>query len=143
MSSPNTAAMLSLAESIADGSSVDWAAAEANAGVAEQAVIRQLRVLSSLAGLHRSMPLEPAGGVPAATLARRGGTAPAIGSWAHLTLIERLGGGTSGEVYRAWDGQLEREVALKLLRVDDSGGDLSESRIAREGRCSRASGTQT
>ncbi len=133
MSAPNAAALLPLAESIADGALVDWDAAEAAASDHDQAVIRQLRVLSNLAGLHRSLPSEP-GAVPAALLAQRAGAAPAIGSWAHLTLIERLGGGTSGEVYRAWDRHLEREVALKLLRADESIDDLRASRIAMEGR---------
>ena len=49
-------------------------------------------------------------------------------------MIERLGGGTFGEVYRAWDRQLEREVALKLLRVDEATDDPLTSRIATEGR---------
>jgi TolB-like protein/Tfp pilus assembly protein PilF len=130
---PDAAALLALAESVADGSAIDWTSAEARASAEERAVIRELRILSDLAGLHRSLPAVP-GGVPAAMLARRTGAAPAIGSWAHLTLIERLGGGTSGDVYRAWDRHLEREVALKLLRGDASVEDLAESRIAREGR---------
>src|SRR5262249_30846259 len=85
------------------------------------------------AGLHRSLPSESTGG-PGGSFVRRDSASPAIGTWAHLTLLERLGGGTFGDVYRAWDRHLEREVALKLLRVDESSDDLSESRIAREGR---------
>jgi len=41
--------------------------------------------------------------------------------WGPFTLLERLGSGRSGEVWRAWDGSLEREVAVKFLlpRSDD------------------------
>ena len=133
MSRSDTAALLPLAESIADGAPVDWDAVEADASRDEQAVIRQLRILSNLAGLHRSQPSDPQG-APSPSAARRSAAAPAIGSWAHLALIERLGGGTFGDVYRAWDRQLEREVALKLLRADESMDDLRASRIAAEGR---------
>src|SRR5687767_6016729 len=41
--------------------------------------------------------------------------------WGPLRLIERIGAGTFGEVYRAWDEQLDREVALKLFAGDDPG----------------------
>jgi serine/threonine-protein kinase len=38
--------------------------------------------------------------------------------WSHLRLVERIGQGAFGEVYRAWDTRLDREVALKLLPAD-------------------------
>jgi eukaryotic-like serine/threonine-protein kinase len=133
MSRPEAAALLSLAESIADGAPIDWQAAEAGASERDRVLIGQLRVLSDLAGLHRSLPAV-AGEPRRAAAERQTLAAPAIGSWAHLALIERLGGGTSGDVYRAWDRHLERDVALKLLRADESTDDLHASRIAREGR---------
>src|SRR3982751_3527954 len=131
MSRSDAGALLALAESIADGSEINWEAAEAGATPEERVVIRQLRILSNLAGLHRSMPMPID---PTTSIARKTAAAPAIGSWAHLALIERLGGGTFGEVYRAWDRHLEREVALKLLRAERADDDLNTSRIANEGR---------
>jgi eukaryotic-like serine/threonine-protein kinase len=127
------AAMLSLAESIADGQPIDWAEVEARAGAQDESIVRQLRVISELAGLHRSLStlsMPP----PDAARSRQVSAAPAIGSWGHLTLIERLGGGSSGDVYRAWDRHLERDVALKLLRINDSVADLDTSRITHEAR---------
>lgn len=37
------------------------------------------------------------------------------GSWGPFNLIQKVGEGSFGQVYRAFDTQLEREVALKLL----------------------------
>jgi serine/threonine-protein kinase len=37
--------------------------------------------------------------------------------WGRLELLERIGAGTFGEVYRAFDTKLHREVAVKLLHL--------------------------
>ncbi|MEE4330151.1 MAG: serine/threonine-protein kinase, partial [Wenzhouxiangella sp.] len=38
--------------------------------------------------------------------------------WGHLQVLESIGQGSFGEVYRAYDRALDREVALKLLKTD-------------------------
>ena len=35
--------------------------------------------------------------------------------WGHLQLLAKVGSGSFGTVYRAWDTVLHRQVALKLL----------------------------
>jgi tetratricopeptide (TPR) repeat protein len=41
-------------------------------------------------------------------------------SWGHLQALDRIGEGSFGEVFRAYDGILDRDVALKLLKPDQS-----------------------
>jgi serine/threonine protein kinase/Flp pilus assembly protein TadD len=47
--------------------------------------------------------------------AEQGRPPATVGTWGSLKLIKRVGQGSFGEVYRAFDTTLEREVALKLL----------------------------
>jgi serine/threonine-protein kinase len=47
-------------------------------------------------------------------------------SWGPFKLLARVGHGGFGEVYRAWDPTLEREVALKLLLPGSSGAGQSD-----------------
>jgi TolB-like protein/Tfp pilus assembly protein PilF len=125
-------ALLAIAESVADGRAVDWAAVEAAATPDDRSVVRQLRVLAELSTLHRTLIDDPMPrSAPGPALVE---TAPAIGRWAHLDLLARIGGGSFGEVYRAWDRHLQRQVALKLLRTVERGADPFASRIVEEGR---------
>src|SRR2546428_526445 len=48
--------LLPLAESVADGSAIDWDAVEAGTSEDKRGIVRQLRVLSELASLHPSPP---------------------------------------------------------------------------------------
>jgi len=96
-----------VAASVLDGSPVDWAAVESSAD-ARRPVLAQLKVLAAVADVHR-----------------------APDQWGHLRLLERIGRGAFGEVYRAWDTRLDREVALKLMPADPARGT---STIIHEGR---------
>jgi serine/threonine-protein kinase len=59
---------------------------------------------------------------------------PACEVWGSFKLLARVGHGSFGEVCRAWDPQLEREVALKLLLPGSVGGDEEYRAMLREAR---------
>jgi serine/threonine-protein kinase len=52
------------------------------------------------------------------------------GKIAHFTLLERLGTGRFGSVWRTWDERLERTVAIRLPRAGEVPPILSEARAA-------------
>jgi serine/threonine protein kinase/Tfp pilus assembly protein PilF len=54
--------------------------------------------------------------------------------WGPFVLRERVGHGAFGEVYRAWDPNLEREVALKLLVPRAVTSDADYQQMLREAR---------
>src|SRR5579864_7241474 len=61
--------------------------------------------------------------------------APLIGSTvSHYRILERLGGGGMGVVYKGWDLRLERYAAVKFLSPHRSSSDDFKRRFAREAR---------
>lgn len=99
-----------LAGAILDGSRVDWTRADTEPGL-DSATVGALRDLERIAGFNRELQLTVA--VPETTHAGVGSQAT---RWGDLTLLERIGSGARGEVWRAWDFTLERDVALKFLQ---------------------------
>jgi len=58
---------------------------------------------------------------------------PAQGTWCGLEILEEIGQGGFGRVYRAWEPTLAREVALKIIRPPE-GQPAAVNAILREGQ---------
>jgi serine/threonine-protein kinase len=104
-------ALAAVADAILDGAPIDWTPMDSSASN-DPALARQLRVLAGMAALHRT-------------------PGP---SWGHLQIIEKVGQGAFGEVFRAWDPHLNRDVALKLLGPATSPGSDNRSWVLAEAR---------
>jgi eukaryotic-like serine/threonine-protein kinase len=129
MESPEDDQLLAdVAEAIADGRPIDWADLGSRAGTAPRADrVKQLQVLEALAALHRSGESTVEGSlvpppVPAAP-----------GTWGGFELLEQIGKGSFGVVYRARDVRLDREVALKLI-TRGTGSNVAGNSVVAEGR---------
>jgi tetratricopeptide (TPR) repeat protein len=105
-----------LVESLADGVPLDWAALSAKAATpSDERRYRNLRLVARIAELHRTIALEEDAHEPAAAVVADG-TVPPLTAWGHLHIVKQLAVGSFGELYLAHDPQLNRDVALKLLR---------------------------
>jgi serine/threonine protein kinase/Tol biopolymer transport system component len=101
---------LEIAGRILDGQPVAWDTMPRD-GPSGEASADALRVIAEVADLHRA---------PAGESLRR---------WGTLAIQEQIGHGTFGDVYRARDAALDRDVALKLVDVTPSATALGEGRL--------------
>ncbi len=58
---------------------------------------------------------------------------PGLGRWGSLRLLDEIGHGGFGRVYRAWDSVLAREVALKIIRPGEP-NEKALAAVLREGQ---------
>ena len=114
-----------LAASVADGQPIDWRQLEAEAAPRDRRLLRHLRLVENISSLYRSIPdLDQTAdhGVPEGP------------RWGRLILLEKIGTGSSCDVHRAFDSDLHRHVALKLLHADGIATKAAHHRILQEAR---------
>src|SRR5262245_50588865 len=118
--------LMNLAGAVADGTPVDWRQElQSTPNPDERDVVEQLRVLAAMAGVHRT-----AGSTTIHDPVDGSDPESARTSWGPLKLRRTIGKGSFGTVYLAWDPNLEREVALKILqRSPRSATVLQEGRL--------------
>ena len=110
--------LLDVAAALADGTAVDWAsAAQCITNDDDRRLLAELRFIGDMARVTRGESSDSLGD-----------------SWGPLKIIEHVGCGTFGDVYRAWDSRLDREVALKILRRKERDDQAHASTVIQEGR---------
>jgi len=121
MTTEADALLLKVAEDIADGKTVDWSRLS---GEVDSATLARLRDIAALAGQFSAV-----GQVTDAAMQQLR-IEPVSRLWAHLEVLDEIGRGSSGVVYRAFDPMLQRAVALKLCNPDNGRSDdlLREAR---------------
>lgn len=137
--------LLRVAQDVTDGESVDWDGAMKAHPDLENS-LRGLQMMESIAEVHRTPPTGP---LPAEVASPSDlsseetrptppdsevTTESLPHRWGPLTILERLGRGGFGEVYRAHDPSLQRDVALKLMSPERCGSRQEEDRFIREAR---------
>lgn len=122
-----------IAEAVSDGTSVDWEAEDATSRELAPR-LRGMRLVETVASAHRSLSGQvPDSNVSAslqATVSQRAN----VSSWGPLQLLEKLGEGGFGEVWRAHDPQVDRQVALKLRKEQRTKDDAFAGRFLDEAR---------
>jgi serine/threonine-protein kinase len=96
-----------LTGSVSDGAPVDWEQVGAGPELDEDTV-EAMREVARIAEFNRSLQRASTPAVPSSS--------PPLERWRDLTLLEPIGTGSRGEVWRAWDATLQRQVALKFLQ---------------------------
>jgi|SoiMethySBSTD1v2_1073268.scaffolds.fasta_scaffold18669_6 hypothetical protein len=125
-----------VAAAIADGVAVDWAKLAGQVTTpADRKRLANLRLIAAIADLHQALDVDP--DPPSQDTTREVVTASSVPSsgerWGRYQLVEQIGAGSFGKVYRAWDPDLERELAVKILYTGSANARVRE-RVLVEGK---------
>ena len=132
---PADDAIARAANDVADGRAVDWAALGGRVqGSQALEQLECLRIIGAIADLHRSgdestQPVDQTGPLDSSHAPPENAGEP----WGRYRLLGSVGSGTFGSVYRAWDPELEREIAIKILHRHVADAELTK-RLLQEGR---------
>src|SRR6186713_905383 len=109
-------------EQIADGLTVDWTAVDRGTPARAGAWAKSLRVLNDIVKLHRDAAADYDQTTLGTVAATDAAPSAPPDTWGKYRLTNKVGEGSYGSVYRAWDSELERDVAIKILhrRVGDT-----------------------
>ncbi len=124
--------LAALVEALAKGEAVDWQQAESSAASAEEKdQIRALAAIAEVATFHRTWLAE--GGIVGDLDEEEEQDDEVPTHWGELEILERVGRGSFGDVYKAREPRLDRIVALKLIRASAKTPER-EAETLREGR---------
>jgi len=122
MSTDHNPDLLKFAEKVSDAEPVDWQDASGSYPALEPALAGLQRV-EAVAEAFRSVPHDVTETDPIGTR-----------TWGRLEVFELIGAGSFGEVFRARDPLLDRDVALKLRKPSSSDDETSHRRALDEGK---------
>ncbi len=122
MSDPKPDAWRKIVEALADGEAVDWDhwSRVAHFSPSEVRVLRGIETIRLARGVAEKSPSDP--------------EAEALPLESGFEILEEIGRGSYGRVYRAIDRALGREVALKVILEDHPASSTARSRFIREAR---------
>ena len=140
MASNERPELVDLAAKVADGAQVDWRRAS-EGPFDDRDLLEGLRLLERIAEVHGSLTASSQNSTSSDKAeSHRSDSADGADprQWGQLLIGDRLGHGSFGTVYRAWDSRLDRRVALKLLadrkELAATTETLPDSAIVEEGR---------
>jgi hypothetical protein len=122
-----------LADRLADGTPVDWKTTAPSPELDE--TLRNLQTLEAVATAFRACRTQELQSPTGVDVIKPSAERPEpLFVWGHLEVLEKLGEGSFGEVYRARDPVLDRDVALKLRRAASAEGLVAQSAFLDEAR---------